>query len=107
MNTEHKHLADIDIPSILTQVITVLLTIVISMTGFWLMIGREFVTRSETSTMINNQLLLVQERVSIYKEDSKELRRVIDRNSEALTDLKVQIGQLKNTLDFLREDNEN
>jgi len=107
MNTEHKHLADIDIPSILTQVITVLLTIVISMTGFWLMIGREFVTRSETSTMINNQLLLVQERVSIYKEDSTELRRVIDRNSEALTDLKVQIGQLKNTLDFLREDNEN
>ena len=107
MNTEHKHLADIDIPSILTQVITVLLTIVISMTGFWLMIGREFVTRSETSTMISNQLSLVQERVSVYKEDYKELRRVIDRNSEALTDLKIQIGQLTNTLDFLREDNEN
>ena len=60
------------------QATTVLVTIVLTMTGFWMMIGREFVTRSEARDMIA-------EKINHVDEGNQDVKRVIQKNTDAQT----------------------
>ena len=73
---------------------TVLITIILSMTGFWLMIGREFVTRAEAKEIAEARILLVDQRLEIYRRETVETRAVISKNSEVINDLRVELARL-------------
>lgn len=72
----------------------VLATVVISMAGYWLTIGRDIPTRLEVSTMI--------EKESPYVKDEKLLRELIKRNTAAFEELTKVMGQL--SIDMARID---
>ena len=85
------------------QAVTVLTTIVISMTGFWLMIGREYTTRAEVSRMIDRESPYVQDRNMILevladnKDANNKLRQAIDNNTRVIVELRT-------VMEFLRKD---
>ncbi len=97
-------MSDIDVKNALTYIVTVLLTIVIGMTGFWLMMGRDYVTRTEVETMNTNTKFYLQERLDIYMTNQDRLHQVISRNSEAMAALKVELIQLGETLKYIERE---
>ena len=81
--------------------------IIITLIGSWLVIGKNMVTRAEVSVMIETQSIyaldrpLIMERLATNKETLATFSIVIDRNTEVMTDLKVQIATLGKTLETL------
>ena len=65
---------------IASQAATVLITIVISMTGFWMMIGREFVTREEVSKMTETRLELVRDNMNDFEKIAEAIVNKIGLN---------------------------
>lgn len=81
--------------------ITTLLTIVITMVGFWMMIGREYVTREEANTMIQRENKVILQMIEERSEDDKRLEKVLEKNTEAIQQLKIQITALNSTLEHI------
>lgn len=99
---------------LLSYAVTVLVTVVLSMTGFWMMIGREYVTRAETAVLIeqyatdpdevlklievsgpyNQDRALIMQTLNDNKEASKDLRTAIDNNTRALVKLEAILETL-------------
>ncbi len=83
---------------IASQAATVLITIVISMTGFWMMIGREFVTREEVSKMTETRLELVRDNMNDFEENSRDLQRSIEANDKSINDLRIELVKLESIM---------
>jgi hypothetical protein len=96
----------INLKSLSHQAVTVLLTIVITMTGFWMMIGRDFITHDRCLQMIQTNNKGIVEKLEASVEQSKELDRVIDKNTEAINSLKVQLAALNETMKYIQKEME-
>ncbi len=83
------------------QAFTVLLTIVISMTGFWMMIGRELATRDEVHTIVNTKMIAIDAKLEQRSESDARLERVMEKNTDAIQGLQVQIATLNATLEAM------
>ena len=89
--------------SMIGHAATVLITIVISMTGFWMMIGRDFVTRIEAKEIAVQQVTNVADKLEYYMEESKETRKVISNNSDVINDLRVELAKLTSAIDSINK----
>lgn len=83
--------------------ITVLITIIISMTGFWLMMGREYITRAEAEAIAADKTAIVSQRLNDKMESDKEIVRALENNTRAINDFQVQIATLAKTLEFMEK----
>ena len=89
-----------------------LATIVISMAGFWILTGRDLVTRAEASTMVDQKTIAMQTKLELYHESlvdhgheinktNDKLERILEKNTDAINSLRVQIATLANSLDLI------
>lgn len=88
----------------------VLITIIISMTSFWMMIGKDFVTRDETRLIIEREIEPIDENLDKYSS-------ILQKNTDAIIDLKLsltalgsldamekRLGYLENEMKVVREE---
>jgi len=84
--------------------------IIITLVGFWTTFIKNLVNRKEVEEMIEktaNQSQYVKdrqfimERLNSHKEDTSILFRALEKNTEVMTELKVQIATLGKTLEAL------
>ena len=79
------------------------------MMGFWVAIGRNMATKSEVADMIETKSPYLQdrqfimERLNINKETQTTFATALQRNTEVMNELKVQIATLGKTLEALEE----
>ena len=89
-----------------------LATIVISMAGFWMLTGRDLVTRAEASTMVDQKTIAMQTKLELYHESlvdhgheinktNDKLERILEKNTEAINNLRIQIATLSHSLELL------
>jgi hypothetical protein len=83
--------------------------IILTMIGFWFTFGRNLATKSEVCEMIETKSPYVQdrqfimERLAINKETQAAFASALQRNTEVMNELKVQIATLGKTLEALEE----
>jgi len=74
--------------------VTVLVTIVISMTGFWMMIGRDFVTRDESRVLISTQIEKIDVDIKNHSEILRKINDTIQKNTDTIINLKLSLTSL-------------
>jgi len=83
--------------------------IVISLIGFWSTFVKNLVNRKDVEEMIQTQSQYCKDREFImarlndHKEDSDTLFKALNKNTEVMSELKVQIGMLSKTLETLEK----
>lgn len=88
---------------------TVSIGIIVTLLGFWAGIGRKIVSREEISQMIKNDSpyigdrQFIMERLSSHKENHTMLTNMLQKNTEVMHELKIQIATLGKTLEALEE----
>ncbi len=88
---------------------TVSIGIIVTLLGFWAGVGRKIVTKDEISEMIkiesvyNQDRQFIMERLSSHKENHTVLTNMLQKNTEVMHELKVQIATLGKTLEALEE----
>lgn len=88
---------------------TVSIGIIVTLLGFWAGIGRKIVSREEICQMIKSDSPYVQdrqfimERLSSHKENHTMLTNMLQKNTEVMHELKIQIATLGKTLEALEE----
>ena len=98
----------------MSYVATVLVTVVLSGTGYWMMIGRNIVTRDEAYKMVEdrvhiseektiNRVSTIEQKIDGYTETNHALKQVIEKNTDAIKNLEIQIAILNNTLEFIKD----
>lgn len=91
------------------NIATTCIGIIITMVGFWVMIGKNMVTRSEVLSMIetsspyNQDRQFIMERLAANKETQAALANALQKNTEVMNELKIQIAMLSKTLEALEE----
>jgi hypothetical protein len=86
---------------------TVGLGIIVTLIGFWVNIGKKIVSRDEIAEMIKTESIysqdrqFIMERLSTHKEDQKTMTLMLQRNTEVMHELKIQIATLGKTLEAL------
>lgn len=91
------------------SVATTSLGIIITMVGFWFTLGKNMATKAEVTEMIENRSPYLQdrqfimERLNSNKEIQSAFANALQRNTEVLNELKVQIATLGKTLEALEE----
>jgi hypothetical protein len=91
------------------SVATTSIGIIVTMIGFWFTIGRNMATKSEVSHMIETQSpynvdrQFIMERLATNKETQAAFASALQRNTEVMNELKVQIATLGKTLEALEE----
>ena len=81
--------------------------IIVTMLGFWVAIGRNMATRAEVAEMIETKSpylhdrQFIMERLAVNKETQAAFASALQRNTEVMTELKVQIATLGKTLEAL------
>jgi predicted RND superfamily exporter protein len=86
---------------------TTAIGVVITLVGFWAGVIRHMVTKQEVCEMIENRSPYVQdrqfimERLAVNKEIQAQLSSALQRNTEVMNELKVQIATLGKTLEAL------
>ena len=94
------------------DVILFLAAIVVSMSGFWMMTGRDLITRDEARLLVQQQTIAMQTKLELYHEalldqedriarQEEKLQTVLEKNTEAINALKVQIATLSQSLEML------
>jgi len=82
---------------------------IIALIGFWTTFVKNLVTRKEVEHMISTQSQyckdreFIMARLSDHKEDSATLFKALNKNTEVMSELKVQIGVLSKTLEALEK----
>jgi len=94
---------------------TSMLSIIIALIGFWTTFIKNLVSRKEVEKMIasccssSNQYSqdrqFIMERLNTHKEDTNILFRALEKNTEVMTELKIQIATLGKTLEALENRN--
>ena len=88
---------------------TTCIGIIVTMVGFWVMIGRHMVNRSEvlhlieTSSPYSQDKQFIMERLASNKETQTAFASALQRNTEVMNELKIQIAMLSQTLTALEE----
>ena len=94
------------------DVILFLAAIVVSMSGFWMMTGKNLINRDEARVLVQQQTIAMETKLELYykalleQEDriarqEEKLEKVLEKNTEAINALKVQIATLSQSLDSL------
>lgn len=90
-------------------VATVSVSIIVTLLGFWVSIGKKIVSREEISKMIQNDSpyahdrQFIMERLATNKETQTALSITLQKVIEVMNELKVQIATLGKTLEALEE----
>lgn len=88
---------------------TVSIGVIVTLLGFWASVGKKIVPRSEIIEMIKTESIYVQdkqfimERLSSHKENHTILTNMLQKNTEVMHELKVQIATLGKTLETLED----
>jgi hypothetical protein len=88
---------------------TVSFGIIVTLVGFWVGVGKKIVTREQIAEMIktesvyNQDRQFIMERLSTHKEDQKAISLMLQRNTEVMNELKIQIATLGKTLEALED----
>jgi hypothetical protein len=88
---------------------TTSLGIIVTMIGFWFTIGKNMATKSDVIDMIETKSpylhdrQFIMERLAINKETQAALTNMLQRNTEVMNELKVQIAMLGKTLEALED----
>ena len=88
---------------------TTCIGIIVTMMGFWVAIGRNMATKSEVADMIETKSPYLQdrqfimERLNSNKETQTAFATALQRNTEVMNDLKIQLATLGKTLEALEE----
>jgi predicted RND superfamily exporter protein len=88
---------------------TTSLGIIIAMIGFWFTLGKNMATKADVTDMIETKSPYLQdrqfimERLAINKEAQAALTNMLQRNTEVMNELKVQIAMLGKTLEALED----
>lgn len=91
------------------NIATTSIGIIVTMLGFWVTIGKKMVTRAETIEMIKNESPYLQdrqfimERLANNKENQIVFAAALQRNTEVMNELKIQIATLGKTLEALED----
>lgn len=91
------------------SVATTAVGIIITLIGFWAGVIRHMATKQDVCDMIKtrspyvNDRNYIMERLAVNKEMQAELSTALQRNSEVMNDLKVQIATLGKTLEALEK----
>jgi hypothetical protein len=84
-----------------------MVSVIVALIGFWTTFVKNLVSRKEVQEMIQNQSQYGRDREFImgrlkdHKEDSATLFRALSKNTEVMSELKVQIALLSKTLEAL------
>jgi hypothetical protein len=95
------------------NIATTSIGIIVTMIGFWVAIGKNMATKSEVADMIETKSPYLQdrqfimERLAINKESQAALTNMLQKNTEVMNELKVQIAMLGKTLEALEDRIEN
>jgi hypothetical protein len=83
--------------------------IIVTMLGFWFTIGRKMTTVAEVCDLIETRSPYIQdkqfimERLATNKETQAAFAMALQRNTEVMTELKIQIATLGKTLEALED----
>lgn len=89
------------------NIATASIGIIATMLGFWVAIGKNMATKAEVLVMIETQSPyihdkpFIMERLATNKETQAALTNMLQRNTEVMNELKVQIAMLGQTLQAL------
>lgn len=89
------------------NIATTAIGVIITLVGFWAGVIRHMATRQEVCEMIENRSPYVQdrqfimERLAVNKEIQAQLSSALQRNTEVMNELRVQIATLGKTLEAL------
>lgn len=81
--------------------------IIVTMLGFWITIGRSMATKAEVAHMIDTQSpyihdrQFIMERLANNKESQAAFSMALQRNTEVMNELKIQIAMLGKTLEAI------
>ena len=81
--------------------------IIVTMFGFWITIGRNMATKAEVAHMIDTQSpylhdrQFIMERLANNKESQAAFSMALQRNTEVMNELKIQIAMLGKTLEAI------
>jgi hypothetical protein len=95
--------------SIWQNIATTSVGIIVTMLGFWLTIGRKMATTSEVCELIESRSPYLQdkqfimERLNSNKEIQSAFANALQRNTDVLNELKIQIATLGKTLEALED----
>jgi hypothetical protein len=91
------------------NIATTSIGIIVTMLGFWFTIGRNMATKADVLAMIETQSpylhdrQFIMERLNTNKESQAAFSLAIQRNSDVMNDLKIQIATLGKTLEALED----
>jgi hypothetical protein len=91
------------------SIATTSIGIIVTMIGFWIAIGKNMATKSEVIEMIETKSPYLQdrqfimERLAVNKETQAALTGMLQRNTEVMNELKIQIAMLGKTLEALED----
>ena len=91
------------------NIATTSIGIIVTMIGFWFTIGKNMATRSEVADMIETKSpylhdrQFIMERLAINKETQNALTQILQKNTEVMNELKIQIATLGKTLEALED----
>lgn len=91
------------------NIATTSIGIIVTMLGFWITIGKNMVTRAEVVDIIKNESpynqdrQFIMERLASNKETQAAFASALQRNTEVMNELKVQIATLGKTLEALED----
>lgn len=83
--------------------------IIVTMIGFWFTIGKNMATKAEVADMIETKSpylhdrQFIMERLAINKETQNALTQMLQKNTEVMNELKIQIATLGKTLEALED----
>lgn len=98
-------LANETIFSFWQNIATTAIGVIITLVTFWATIIRHMATKQDVCEMIKtrspyvNDRNYIMERLAVNKEMQRELSDALQRNSEVMNDLKIQIATLAKTLE--------
>ncbi len=81
--------------------------VVVALVGVWVTIGKSIVTKSEVVEMIQTlspyigDRQFIMERLAVNKETASAFANALQRNTEVMTELKIQIATLGKTLESI------
>jgi len=91
------------------NIATTSIGIIVTMIGFWLTIGKNMATKTDVLHMIETQSpyihdrQFIMERLNSNKEIQATFANALQRNTEVMNELKIQIATLGKTLEALED----
>lgn len=92
-----------------SNIATTSIGIIVTMMGFWVAVGRKMVTKDDVIDLIKSEnsyekeKQFIMERLNSNKEIQSAFANALQRNTDVLNELKVQIATLGKTLEALED----